>query len=240
VRSGGSAFWRQWGLLIGSTKPVDKQERRHMSSIKFSIDGIFPNQRIPAKFAMGKADPETHATFSSNVSPSFSWAELPEGTKSLALICRDIDAPSKPDDVNQEGKTVPYELPRADFYHLVLVNIPATCFSIAEGALSSEVTKRGKPCGPAIAGVQGKNDYTGWFAGDGELEGVYGGYDGPFPPWNDERIHRYLFTLYALAVARVPLAGEFDGRQALEAIQPHILNSATIQGTYAIYSGAHP
>ena len=149
-----------------------------MSTIKFSIDGIFPDQAIPARFAMGKADPGSHATFSDNVNPSFSWGDLPEGTNSLALICRDIDAPTQPDDVNQEGKTVPYALPRADFYHLVLVNIPVTCFSVAEGALSRQVTKRGKSCGPAIAGVQGKNDYTGWFAGDAEMEGVYGGYDG--------------------------------------------------------------
>ena len=32
--------------------------------------------------------------------------------------------------------------------------------------------------------------------------GDYYGYDGPCPPWNDELVHRYVFTLYALDVAQ--------------------------------------
>jgi hypothetical protein len=41
---------------------------------------------------------------------------------------------------------------------------------------------------------QGVNDYTGWFANDPDMAGEYYGYDGPCPPWNDERVHTYVFT----------------------------------------------
>ena len=30
------------------------------------------------------------------------------------------------------------------------------------------------------------------------MGGTYRGYDGPAPPWNDQRVHRYHFTLFAL------------------------------------------
>ena len=38
------------------------------------------------------------------------------------------------------------------------------------------------PFGRAEHGVRGINNYTDWFAGDKEMKGDYGGYDGPFPP----------------------------------------------------------
>lgn len=37
---------------------------------------------------------------------------------------------------------------------------------------------------------QGLNDYTAFMAGS-EMAGDYFGYDGPCPPWNDERLHHY-------------------------------------------------
>jgi len=36
--------------------------------------------------------------------------------------------------------------------------------------------------GSTAYGVRGINDYTGWFAGDPEMAGNHGGYDGPCPP----------------------------------------------------------
>ena len=61
---------------------------------------------------------------------------------------------------------------------------------------------------------QGINDYTGWFAGNPAMAGDYYGYDGPFPPWNDSLVHHYVFTLYALAVARAPVEGRVRRRRA--------------------------
>jgi phosphatidylethanolamine-binding protein (PEBP) family uncharacterized protein len=44
------------------------------------------------------------------------------------------------------------------------------------------------------------------------MAGEYYGYDGPCPPWNDERVHTYVFTLYALDIPRLPLEGRFTGK----------------------------
>ena len=82
--------------------------------------------------------------------------------------------------------------------------------------------------------MTGINDYTGWFAGDPEMSGNYGGYDGPCPPWNDELVHLYHFTIYALDVASLGLAGAFGGQEALKAMEGHILAQARCSGTYTI------
>ena len=194
---------------------------------------------IPARCAFGKHHPETHVELCDNRNPHLAWSELPAKTKSLALICHDPDVPSKPDDVNQEGRTVPATLPRVDFYHWVLVDLSPEVSTIAEGEFSSAVTPRGKD-GPAAAkgARHGLNNYTGWFAGDENMAGNYFGYDGPCPPWNDEIVHHYHFTLYALDIERVPVAGTFEAPAVLAAIKGHILDQASIVGTYHIYPDA--
>ncbi|MFX7329241.1 hypothetical protein ABTI69_20860, partial [Acinetobacter baumannii] len=82
-----------------------------------------------------------------NRNPHLAWSDLPAGTRSLVLICHDPDVPTRPDDVNQEGRTVPASLPRCDFTHWILVDLAPTG-EIAEGEFSSAVTACGKP-GPA-------------------------------------------------------------------------------------------
>ncbi|MDR1853507.1 MAG: YbhB/YbcL family Raf kinase inhibitor-like protein, partial [Azoarcus sp.] len=81
---------------------------------------------------------------------------------------------------------------------------------------------------------RGINDYTNWFANDNDMRGDYYGYDGPCPPWNDELVHRYVFTLYALDVERLPIEGRFNGQEARAALQGHILAEASITGTYSL------
>lgn len=87
--------------------------------------------------------------------PRFVGTGVPAGTKSFALICVDPDVPSSGDDVNQEGRSVPADLPRVDFYHWVVVNIPAGLRSIAEGADSAGVTAKGKTPGQQPHGLTG-------------------------------------------------------------------------------------
>ncbi|MEM8859645.1 MAG: YbhB/YbcL family Raf kinase inhibitor-like protein [Chloroflexota bacterium] len=198
------------------------------------IDAWEDGAAIPAKFAFGQPGTDGPFALSDNISPAVSWSNAPAGTKSFAIICHDPDVPSSGEDVNQEGKTVPADLPRVDFYHWVLVDVPATVSEISEGAASNGVTARGKAVGHTANGMTGKNDYTGWFAGDPDMEGIYGSYDGPCPPWNDSIIHHYYFKVYALDIETLGLSGPFTGQDALAKMEGHILAEASHMGTYSM------
>jgi Raf kinase inhibitor-like YbhB/YbcL family protein len=207
--------------------------------MKLWSDSWINGERIPSRFAAGKPDVAKGVTFSDNLNPHLAWSEVPLGTQSFALICHDFDVPSSGEDVNQPGREVPADLPRVDFFHWVMVDLPAATNVLAEGAFSRGFTAHGKP-GPdvnlaAVPGARhGLNDYTGWFAENPEMAGNYFGYDGPFPPFNDSLLHHYVFTVYALKIARVPVEGLFTGAQVRQAIYPHILAEATHSGTYTL------
>jgi len=198
-------------------------------------DSFADGGRIPGEHAFAVIDAAHHVRLAANRNPHLAWGGAPAGTKSFVLICHDRDVPSRPDDVNQEGREIPAGLPRVDFFHWVLVDIAASTTRIDAGAYSHEVTPRGKG-GPAAANGtrQGINDYTAWFKGDHDMEGDYYGYDGPCPPWNDSIVHRYVFTVYALDVEPVPLDGRFTGAEVRRAIEGHVLASASITGTYTL------
>ena len=196
-------------------------------------DSFKHGEPIPARFAFGK--PGDPVALSDNESPQLAWKDAPPATRSFVLTCLDFDVPSKPDDVNKPGRTVPAELPRVEFVHWLLANIPPECGELAAGACSDEVTPRGKrePYGPP-GSVQGVNDYTGWFAGDPDMAGDYLGYDGPCPPWNDSLVHRYHFRIYALDVASLPLASGFTLAQLRAAMAGHVLAEAELVGSYSL------
>lgn len=193
---------------------------------------------IPARCAFGKHDPDAHFALAGNRNPHLRWGDVPEGTKSFALLCFDPDVPSKGDDVNQEGRLVPADLPRVKFWHWVLLDIPASTREIAEGAFSDGITAGGKPPAHGPYGTPGINSYTSWFAGDPAMKGQYYGYDGPAPPWNDPRVHGYHLQIVALDVETTGMHGSFDGPGALQAIDAHVLGKATLVGLYAIHPGA--
>jgi hypothetical protein len=64
------------------------------------------------------------------------------------------------------------------------------------------------------------------------MKGQYYGYDGPCPPWNDENIHHYHFTVYALNVDSLNLGTDFDGPAAMEAIEGKVLAQGEELGLY--------
>ena len=190
---------------------------------------------IPGEFAFCIPDPDSHATFAANRNPHLSWTDPPAGTESLALICHDRDVPTLPDDVNREGREVPSDLPRTDFFHWVAVDLPATLREIEAGSFADGVVRQGQQVAAGPLGCrQGLNNYTDWFAGDPDMEGKYFGYDGPCPPWNDSLVHHYVFTLYALDVAAVDVSGDFSGAEVREAIAGHVLAEASLTGTYTL------
>jgi Raf kinase inhibitor-like YbhB/YbcL family protein len=192
---------------------------------------------IPGEFAFGVPDAAQHVALSANRNPHLAWSQAPAATQSFVLICHDKDVPSQGDDVNQEGREVPAALPRVDFFHWILVDIPAIQREIDAGSHSHGITPRGKP-GPQVpiapAMRQGRNDYTGWFAGDPDMRGDYYGYDGPCPPWNDSIVHHYIFTLYALDIPQLAVSGTLDGPAVRAAMQGHVLAQATLTGLYTL------
>ena len=66
------------------------------------------------------------------------------------------------------------------------------------------------------------------------MGGNYFGYDGPCPPWNDEILHHYVFTVYALDVPRLGVSGAFTGKDVLKAMEGHILDRAVLTGIYTL------
>lgn len=207
--------------------------------MKLSSASFLPDQPIPEQFAFGAPDSVLHIKLARNFNPHLKWTGAPAQTQSFAIFCVDSEAPTSSEDANQEGRLVAATLPRRDFYHWAIVDIPSTVHEIAAGECSDGIVAGGKKelTGPA-GSRQGLNDYTGYFANDPDMAGKYLGYDGPCPPWNDQRIHRYHFTVYALSGKRAAVEDGFTAQDALAAIKPMIIDQATITGTYAIYSKA--
>jgi Raf kinase inhibitor-like YbhB/YbcL family protein len=73
----------------------------------------------------------------SDVSPALAWSDVPEGTKSFALIVDDPDAPDP-------------ARPKMTWVHWVLYNIPVTANSLPEGVDQSDLPK---------GTLQGLNDW---------------------------------------------------------------------------------
>lgn len=112
-----------------------------------------------------------------NVSPELQWFNVPAGTKSLALQLYDPDAPSG-----------------SGFWHWAVYNIPPNTTGLARGVGNNQALL------PAGA-FGGNTDFL-----DTGATGVNGNYGGPCPPAGDPP-HRYIFTLYALSVDKLEVAG---------------------------------
>lgn len=193
------------------------------------------NAVIPGEYCFCIPHTRNRVCLGGNRNPHLQWSDFPPQTRSFAIICHDPDVPSKGDDVNQEGRSVPADLPRVDFFHWLLADLPATVNEIGAGSFSNAVSPRGK-AGPAapLGARQGINDYTAWFAGDADMRGDYYGYDGPCPPWNDERPHHYVFTVFALDVAQLSLNARFTGADLRTAMKGHVLAEAALTGRYSL------
>ena len=198
--------------------------------MKLSSQSFSNGQPIPAEFAAGSA-----TGFGGNLNPHLAWSEVPQGTRSFALICVDPDAPTVPELVGRSDVSIPLDQPRGDFVHWVMVDIPAGLRDIAAGSCSDGFSARGKqqPAGPAGT-RQGLNSYTGWFAADPDMAGNYHGFDGPYLPFNDTRVHRYFFRLFALDVEQLAVAGNFTAADTYRAMHGHVLAEAALYGTYTL------
>jgi hypothetical protein len=90
-----------------------------------------------ADFQTGGSIPAIHTCDGSNTSPALSWSGAPPGTKSLALIVDDPDAPDP-------------AAPQRTWVHWVVYNIPPQATSLPSGIKASDM-----PAGTKV----GQNDW---------------------------------------------------------------------------------
>lgn len=204
--------------------------------LKVNIGGLEGAGRFADSAAF--CPPASSAT--KNVSPAVSWSAGPQGVRSYALLMTDLDVPQDFSQINKPGVTIAAEAPRIPVYHWALDDIPATVTALAAGAESEGLVPHGKPVGMTDHGRRGANVYTTFLAGNAEMAGTYGGYDGPCPPVNDERPHHYVVRVFALDVASLGLSGPFDGAAVEQAMRGHILAEGQATATYALNPSLKP
>jgi Raf kinase inhibitor-like YbhB/YbcL family protein len=204
--------------------------------MELSSDSISEGQAIPHRYALATPTPEGKAELTGeDVSPHLRWSGEPEGVRSFAVSVVDPDVPADASRMEVEGLALGRDEPRVDFAHWLIVDIPPELHEIPEGADGDRFVAHGKPPGPTgFGGLSGQNGYTGLFAGSEERAGTYGGWDGPYPPWNDEVVHRYVFTVYALDVPSVGLQPGFTLDEFRRAIDGQILDTGELLATYTL------
>ena len=132
--------------------------------------------------------PEANSAYGDNVSIDLSWADLPEGTQQLALICDD-------------PIVVEIGMMEQPFVHWVMYNIPASASGLPAG-LPSDATLEMEGLEGAVNGLNGLRRP---------------GYFGPRPPANGQ-LHAYHFRVYALddALNLEPGLGKAELLDAME------------------------
>ena len=189
-----------------------------LGTLDIKVKGIAENKPIPEKFAYCAADGKGRTKNVDDITPAISWSGAPKGTQSYALIVVDPDVPANFDNANKPDKTIAADAPRTNFYHWTLVDIPAKTKSLAEIK-----DKRTVNIGKASYGINGVNGFG------------FPGYDGPCPPWNDERLHHYHFKLYALDVPSLKLPEPVKAMDAEAALKGHVLAQGEVVGTYTTH-----
>ena len=199
-------------------------------------------QPITEVHALAVATSDGHAAMTGgNRSPHLRWSGEPDGTRSFAISVVDPDVPADRTRMGVEGLSLGDDEARVRFAHWLIADIPAQVHEMPGGADGDGFVAHGKPPGPTAAGgVSGANGYGGLFEGNPELEGTYGGWDGPFPPWNDEHVHRYVTTVYALDVESIGLDAGFTLEGFEEAIEDHVLDRVEIVPTYTLNPALRP
>ncbi len=199
-------------------------------SLKVTIGGLDANGR----FADDAAFCSPAKSGPIDVSPEVSWSAGPEGTRAYALTMTDPDVPKDMSLINKPGVTITEATPRITIHHWALADIPASVTRLDKGAEGDKLTPHGKPIGATPHGLRGANVYTSFLAGNPDMAGTYGGYDGPCPPVNDERPHHYTVRVYALDVPTLGLSGAFDGPALEAAVKGHVLAKGEAVATYAL------
>jgi hypothetical protein len=84
-------------------------------------------------FKQGSMIPDKYTCKGNDISPSLTWGAVPDGTKSICLICDDPDAPV------------------GTWVHWVIYSIPPNATGLPEGILPKGILENGA--------IQGRNDF---------------------------------------------------------------------------------
>ncbi|MFM0648168.1 YbhB/YbcL family Raf kinase inhibitor-like protein [Paraburkholderia bryophila] len=168
-----------------------------------------------------------------NRSLPVTWSRGPAGTRSYALTLIDPDVPLNLSTLNQPGTSIAFDAPRQEFVHWVLADIPGDRTTLPEALDGDGHLQGGLPLERTVYGVRGQNGFAAFMK-----DGPYGGYMGPCPPWNDERVHRYRVTVYALDVDTLGLSGAFSRADLLRAMKTHVLATGSASVDYFVNRGA--
>jgi Raf kinase inhibitor-like YbhB/YbcL family protein len=169
----------------------------HAQSFSLTSPDIGPDKPFTEKFLANGL-----GCTGGNVSPALNWTDPPVGTKSLALMVHDPDAPTG----------------GAGIWHWVIVNIPPAARGIDQGAGTADGARL--PSGSK----QVMNDYAG-------LNGGTPAYGGPCPP-KGHKPHAYVFTLYALGVDKIELPPAATASQHGFVINRNAIEKATMTVSY--------
>ncbi|NMM39214.1 MAG: YbhB/YbcL family Raf kinase inhibitor-like protein [Glaciimonas sp.] len=132
-----------------------------------------------------------------NLSPEVAWKNVPAGTKSFALMVHDPDAPTG----------------GAGFWHWVVVNLPASVSSLAQGAGTAD----GGALPQGARQIQTDFGTSGW--------------GGPCPPAGAAP-HRYRFTVYALTVDKLDLPDNATASLSGFMINMNMIGKASFTALY--------
>ena len=117
-----------WLGIVSCCEAADGQaEKQTMTKSNVSFVLISP------AFANGAPIPAKYTADGEDVSPPLSWTAPPAGTKMLALLCDDPDAPV------------------GEWSHWVLYDIPATETNLVERLPTTDIV--------LMSGAQGRNDF---------------------------------------------------------------------------------
>ncbi len=201
------------------------------------------NGAIPYEYLYCKPNKKGVVIQGGNVSPELHWSMSPLGTKSYVLLLSDSDV-AKVNYFNSKKKMIKLNEPRVTMFHWVIANIPVNIQRLPKGAGAKGFLRAGLTPGKTRYGLMGLNLYNVSFqlplsqritfgkdVGK-DMRGVYGRYGGMCAPFNDERIHNYVFTLYALDTDKLDLPedGKFTGDKVMRLMKGHVIESAILVG----------